>query len=91
MHRLATHELTRDPRVGPSPVGGHGLPTHTPLSMLAYIGPAGALSLIGSFLALVGGVALALVGFLWYPLKRFWRARRSTASAVLRPRERAEA
>jgi uncharacterized membrane protein len=59
--------------------------------MLAYIGPAGALSLIGSFLALVGGIALALVGFLWYPLKRFLRTRRSAAAATLRPREHAEA
>lgn len=59
--------------------------------MLAYIGPAGALSLIGSFLALVGGVALALVGFAWYPLKRFLRNRRSAASAALRTREHAEA
>lgn len=50
----------------------------------AYLGPGGALSTIGSFLALLGAVLLALVGFLWYPLKRFrqWiRERRKAAGA----------
>jgi len=36
----------------------------------AYIGPGAGLSAIGSFLALVGAVFLAIVGFVWFPLKR---------------------
>lgn len=44
--------------------------------MLAYIGPGGALSAIGSVLALLAAVVLALFGFVWYPIKRMMRARR---------------
>ncbi len=44
--------------------------------MLAYIGPGGVLSAIGSFLALLAAVVLALFGFVWYPIKRVMRARR---------------
>jgi len=50
--------------------------------MLAYIGPGGALSLIGSLLALIGATALALVGFVWYPLKRLLRGRRYETGGV---------
>lgn len=46
------------------------------LSSLAYLGPGGALSAIGSLLALIGAVALAVLGFVWYPVKRWLRARR---------------
>ncbi len=45
-------------------------------TMLAYIGPGGVLSAIGSFLALLAAVVLALFGFVWYPIKRMMRARR---------------
>lgn len=44
--------------------------------LLAYLGPGGALSAIGSFLALLAAVVLALVGFVWLPLKRMLRAMR---------------
>lgn len=44
--------------------------------ILAYLGPGGALSAIGSFLALLAAVVLALVGFVWLPLKRLMRALR---------------
>jgi len=36
----------------------------------AYIGPGGVLSGIGSFIALVGAIILAIIGFLWFPIKR---------------------
>lgn len=39
----------------------------------AYIGPGSGLSAIGAAFALVASVAVALVGFVWYPLKRVWR------------------
>ncbi len=37
---------------------------------LAYIGPGAGLSAIGTVVALVAAVAFAIVGFVWYPLKR---------------------
>jgi len=40
----------------------------------AYAGPGAGLTVIGAALAFIGAVFLAIVGFLWYPLKRFWRA-----------------
>lgn len=44
---------------------------------LAYLGPGGAVSAIGSALALVAAVVIAIIGFLWFPIKRAWRAMRS--------------
>jgi hypothetical protein len=37
---------------------------------MAYIGPGGGMSAIGVFLALVVGFILAILGFVWYPIKR---------------------
>lgn len=51
-------------------IGLAGLATSAPA--LAYVGPGAGLSVIGSILALVGALFLALVGFIWYPIKR-WR------------------
>ena len=45
----------------------------------SYIGPGAGLTAIGTVLALIGAVILALFGFLWYPIKRLLarlRARR---------------
>lgn len=39
----------------------------------AYVGPGTGLSAIGSFLALIGAVFFAVVGFLWFPIKRIFR------------------
>ena len=50
--------------------------------MLSYIGPGGALSAIGSFLALLAAVFLALLGFVWYPIKRMLRARKLAKADV---------
>ncbi len=41
---------------------------------LAYIGPGIGIGVIGTVLAFIGAVLLALVGFIWYPIKRL-RAR----------------
>ena len=51
--------------------------------MLTYIGPGGALSAIGSFLALLAAVLLALLGFVWYPIKRMLRARKAKRANTL--------
>ena len=46
----------------------------------AYIGPGAGISAIGSLLALVATIALAIVGFVWYPIKRLRRrVRQKTA------------
>lgn len=43
----------------------------------AYIGPGAGLTAIGSFLALILAVVVAIVGFLWYPIKRMLKKRKS--------------
>ena len=43
------------------------------IGMLAYLGPGGALTLIGSALALLAAMAVAFFGLIWYPLKRLTR------------------
>jgi len=39
----------------------------------AYVGPGAGLTAIGTVLALIGAVFLAIVGFIWYPVKRLLR------------------
>lgn len=46
----------------------------------AYVGPGAGLSAIGSFLALVVAVLAAIVGFLWYPIKRIFGKRKNDTS-----------
>lgn len=45
---------------------------------IAYVGPGAGLSAIGSFLALVVAVVAAILGFLWYPIKRLLKGRKQT-------------
>lgn len=47
-----------------------------PLPAAAYVGPGAGLSAIGSFLALLGAIAVTILGFVWYPLKRIFGKRR---------------
>jgi hypothetical protein len=47
-----------------------GLVVLAPGTAFAYVGPGAGLSAIGTFLALVAACFLALVGFVWYPVKR---------------------
>ncbi len=46
-----------------------------PLSAQAYVGPGAGITAIGTVIALVAAVALAIVGFVWYPLKRMFAKR----------------
>ena len=39
----------------------------------AYIGPGSGLSAIGTFLALLAAIIIAIFGFIWYPIKRLLR------------------
>lgn len=43
----------------------------------AYVGPGSGLTAIGAALAFVGGILLAIVGFVWYPIKRILNLGRS--------------
>ena len=41
----------------------------------AYVGPGAGLSAIGSGLALIFGLFVAILGFIWYPVKRLLRGK----------------
>ena len=41
-----------------------------PQAVLAYIGPGAGISAIGTVVAFIGAILLAVVGFIWYPIKR---------------------
>ncbi len=53
---------------------------YLPQSALAYLGPGAGLSAIGSFLALLAGIIIAILGFLWYPIKRLFGKKTSQKS-----------
>lgn len=48
--------------------------------LFAYVGPGSGLSAIGSILALIAAFFLAVVGFIWYPIKRLIKGKKSTSS-----------
>lgn len=57
----------------------------------AYLGPGAGLSALGSLLALVAGLAVAIVGFVWFPIKRLIRGmRKPSESAAADVRETAQ-
>ena len=41
-----------------------------PTSAAAYVGPGAGISVIGTAIAFVGALVFAILGFVWYPLKR---------------------
>ena len=43
----------------------------------AYVGPGAGLSAIGSFLSLIFAFFVAILGFIWYPIKRLIKGRQS--------------
>ena len=49
----------------------------TPQVAWAYAGPGSGLTVIGAALAFIGSVLLAIVGFIWYPIKRLMRRKAS--------------
>jgi hypothetical protein len=49
---------------------------------VAYIGPGAGISAIGALLALVATIGLAIVGFVWYPIKRLRRRMRAAAQSA---------
>lgn len=47
----------------------------------AYIGPGAGLGAVGAMLALVGAGILMVIGFVWYPVKRFTQRRKADRAA----------
>lgn len=43
---------------------------------LAYIGPGAGLSALGALLAIVAGLVVGVLGFVWYPIKRVLKNRK---------------
>jgi hypothetical protein len=48
----------------------------------AYVGPGAGITAIGSLIALASAVLLAIVGFVWFPIKRMLRARATRTDAA---------
>ena len=53
-----------------------------PSPAVAYTGPGAGLTAIGSLLALIAAVLLAIVGFIWYPIRRLRRRMRARREAA---------
>jgi len=45
--------------------------------IMGYLGPGAAISSLGAFLALIAGIIVAFLGFLWYPIRRLMRKLRN--------------
>ncbi|WP_299546326.1 hypothetical protein [uncultured Tateyamaria sp.] len=52
-----------------------------PAAAQAYVGPGAGLTAIGTMIALIAALLLAIVGFVWYPIKRVLRARKANTDA----------
>lgn len=46
----------------------------------AYVGPGAGLTAIGTMIAVILALVLAVVGFVWYPLKRLMRKKRTAST-----------
>lgn len=57
-----------------------------PATAQAYVGPGAGLTAIGTMIALLAALLLAIVGFIWYPVKRLMRARKAKTNTQT-PRE----
>jgi hypothetical protein len=53
-----------------------------PSAAHAYVGPGAGLTALGTVLALVAAVLFALVGFVWYPMKRLMKRSGAKAPAA---------
>ncbi|MCR9089046.1 MAG: hypothetical protein NXH97_20150 [Rhodobacteraceae bacterium] len=50
-----------------------------PVAAHAYVGPGAGLTAIGTLVALFAALILAIVGFVWYPVKRLLRAKKASS------------
>ena len=78
----ARNEEKRMLRNCPSTIAAGAAIAAWPVVAFGYVGPGAGLSAIGTVLALIGAVLLALFGFIWYPVKRFIAKRRARATAA---------
>ncbi len=70
------------PAVRTAPRGWGGTPWLLALALLVvaptpaagYVGPGAALAMIGAALAFLAAIFMTIGGFVWYPLKRIWKA-----------------
>jgi hypothetical protein len=53
-----------------------------PSAAHAYVGPGAGLTALGTVLALLAAVLFALVGFVWYPMKRLMKRPGAKAPAA---------
>ena len=53
----------------------------------AYIGPGAGISAIGALIAFLAAIVFAIVGFVWYPVKRLRAALRSRSAGKDQTRE----
>jgi hypothetical protein len=51
-----------------------------PTTAFAYVGPGAGLSVIGSLLAFVAAIVVAIFGFLFFPIRRILRRRKQRAA-----------
>jgi nitrate reductase gamma subunit len=66
-------------------VAGAGLVLLLPRPALAYLGPGGAVSAVGTAVALIVAVLIAIFGFLWFPLRRLMRRRHERDDSSIAP------
>mgnify|MGYP003637082352 CR=1 FL=1 len=52
------------------------------VSIEAYVGPGSGLSAIGTIFAFIGAILLAIIGFVWYPIKRLLKKKKNKGSAA---------
>jgi hypothetical protein len=50
---------------------------------LAYIGPGAGIGALGTIAAALGAIVLMIVGFVWYPIKRLLRGRKTVPDKPL--------
>lgn len=58
-----------------------------PQTVFAYMGPGTGLSAIGSALALLAGIIIAILGFIWYPMKRILGKKKSQEPDQIKDKE----
>lgn len=52
-----------------------------PEAAFAYVGPGAGLSVLGVLFSLIAAFFLGIVGFIWYPIRRFLRNKRRLEGA----------
>lgn len=57
------------------------IPSLSATPAFAYVGPGAGLTAMGTTLAVLLVILLAVIGFIWYPLKRIIRKRRTARAA----------